>query len=153
MMKGVLKLSKISFRGKCARTGHPLKLLSPTKLARLGHFPPATHAGRLAGPVFYTITFSGSSIQYKPILDATMYIKFSLAEFVINRIDYTRIVFSIIQMSVQLRVCKLGPPVMAGGHVYYREPEYDVTEDYHTNISHTSVVPTWKQGIYNKYII
>jgi hypothetical protein len=30
----VLKLSKVSFQGKCARTGHPLKLLSPTKLAR-----------------------------------------------------------------------------------------------------------------------
>ncbi len=28
-------VSKLSFRGKCARTGHPLKLPSPTKLARL----------------------------------------------------------------------------------------------------------------------
>jgi hypothetical protein len=37
--------------------GHPLKLQSPTKLARLGHFPPASHAGRLAGSVFYTIYF------------------------------------------------------------------------------------------------
>jgi hypothetical protein len=26
--------------GRCARTGHTLKLQSPTKLARLGHFPP-----------------------------------------------------------------------------------------------------------------
>jgi hypothetical protein len=26
---------------------------SPTKLARLGQFPPASQAGRLAGPVFY----------------------------------------------------------------------------------------------------
>jgi hypothetical protein len=33
--------------------GHPLKVPSPTKLSRLGHFPPASQAGRLAGPVFY----------------------------------------------------------------------------------------------------
>ncbi len=31
-----------------------IKLPSPTKLARLGHFPPASQVGRLAGPVFYT---------------------------------------------------------------------------------------------------
>jgi hypothetical protein len=37
--------------------GHPLKLPSPTKLARLGHFPPASQEGRLAGPVFYNISF------------------------------------------------------------------------------------------------
>jgi hypothetical protein len=54
----VLKLSNVSFRGKCARTGHPLKLSSPTKLARLGHFPPASQPGRLAGPVFYVYVFS-----------------------------------------------------------------------------------------------
>ena len=29
-----------------------LKIPSPTKLARLGHFPPASQAGRLAGPVY-----------------------------------------------------------------------------------------------------
>ncbi len=29
-----------------------------TKLARLGHFPPASQAGRLAGPVFYVCVFS-----------------------------------------------------------------------------------------------
>ncbi len=34
----VLKL----FRGRCARMGNTLKLPSPTKLARLGHFPPAS---------------------------------------------------------------------------------------------------------------
>ncbi len=51
--ESVLKLSKVSFRGKCARMRHPLKLPSPTKLARLGHFPPASQAGRHAGPVFY----------------------------------------------------------------------------------------------------
>jgi hypothetical protein len=56
--ESVLKLSKVSFRGKCARTGHPLKLPPPTKLARLGHFPPATQVGRLAGPVFYVYIFS-----------------------------------------------------------------------------------------------
>jgi hypothetical protein len=39
--ESVLKLSLVLFRGKCARTGHPLKLLSLTKLARLGHFPAA----------------------------------------------------------------------------------------------------------------
>jgi len=55
--ESVLKLSKVSFRGKRARTRHPLKLPSPTKLARLGCFPPASQAGRLAGPVFYTISF------------------------------------------------------------------------------------------------
>ncbi len=42
---------------KCACMGHPLKLPPPTKLIRLGHFPPASQAGRLAGPVFYTISF------------------------------------------------------------------------------------------------
>jgi hypothetical protein len=50
---------------KCARTGHPLKLPSPTKLARLvnGHIPPASHqAGRLAGPLLYTISF----LCYRP---------------------------------------------------------------------------------------
>jgi hypothetical protein len=44
--------------GRCAQPGHPLKLPSPTKLARLGHFPPASQAGRLAGPVFYVYVFS-----------------------------------------------------------------------------------------------
>jgi hypothetical protein len=39
--------------GRCARMGNTLKLTSLTKLARLGHFPPASMAGRLAGPVFY----------------------------------------------------------------------------------------------------
>ncbi len=33
-------------------------LPSPTKLSRLGHFPPASQAGRLAGPVFYVYVFS-----------------------------------------------------------------------------------------------
>jgi hypothetical protein len=50
--ESVLKLSKVSFRGKCARMGHSLKLTSAIKLARrLGHFPPASQAGHLAGPV------------------------------------------------------------------------------------------------------
>ncbi len=51
--ESVLRLSKVSFLGKCARMGHPLKL---TKFARLGHFPSASQAGRLASPVFYTIS-------------------------------------------------------------------------------------------------
>jgi hypothetical protein len=55
--ESVLKLSKESFQGKCARMGHPPKLSSPTKLSRLGYIPPAGQAGRLAGPVFYTISF------------------------------------------------------------------------------------------------
>jgi hypothetical protein len=38
--------------------GNTLKIPSPTKLARLGHFPPASQAGRLAGPVFYVYVFS-----------------------------------------------------------------------------------------------
>ncbi len=55
----VLKLSNVSFRGKCARMGNTLqKLPSPTKLAPLGHFPSASQAGRLAGPVFYVYVFS-----------------------------------------------------------------------------------------------
>ncbi len=40
-----------------AQTGHTLKLPSLTNLARLGHFPPASQAGRLAGPVFYVYVF------------------------------------------------------------------------------------------------
>ncbi len=35
-----------------------LKLPSPTKLARLGHFLPASQAGRLAGPVFFVLYMS-----------------------------------------------------------------------------------------------
>jgi hypothetical protein len=46
----VLKLFNVSFRGRCARMGNTLKLPSPTKLVRLGHFPPAS---QLAVPVFY----------------------------------------------------------------------------------------------------
>jgi hypothetical protein len=38
--------------------GNTLKIPSPTKLARLGHFPVASQAGRLAGPVFYVTFFS-----------------------------------------------------------------------------------------------
>jgi hypothetical protein len=34
-----------SFRGKCANGGQPLMLPSPTKLARPGHFPPASQEG------------------------------------------------------------------------------------------------------------
>ncbi len=44
--------------GRCAQTGHPLKLPSPTKLARRGHFTPASQAGRLAGPMLYEYGFS-----------------------------------------------------------------------------------------------
>jgi hypothetical protein len=62
--ESVLKLSKVSFRGKCARTGHPVKLPSPTKLTGLGHFPPASQGGRLAGPVFYTISFLWARQRY-----------------------------------------------------------------------------------------
>jgi hypothetical protein len=55
--KSVLKLSKVSFRGKCARMGNPLKLPSPTKLANKTHFSPASQTGHFAGPVFHTISF------------------------------------------------------------------------------------------------
>jgi hypothetical protein len=51
----VLNLSNVSFLGKCARIGNTAKIPSPTKLARLSHFPPASQAGRLAGPVFYSM--------------------------------------------------------------------------------------------------
>ncbi len=44
--------------GICAETGYPLKLPSLTNVVRLGHFPPASQAGRLAGPVFYVYVFS-----------------------------------------------------------------------------------------------
>jgi hypothetical protein len=54
----VLKLSNVSFWGKCARMGNTLKIPSPTKLARMGNFPPTRQAGRLAGPVFYVYVFS-----------------------------------------------------------------------------------------------
>jgi hypothetical protein len=38
--------------------GNTLNIPSPTKLARLGHFPPASQADRLAGPaVFYVYVF------------------------------------------------------------------------------------------------
>ncbi len=53
----VLKLTNVSFRGKCARMGNSLKLPSPRKLARLGHFPPASQAGRLAGLLIYLYVF------------------------------------------------------------------------------------------------
>jgi hypothetical protein len=44
--------------GESARMGNTLKLPSPTKLAWLGHFPPASQAGPLAGLVFYVYAFS-----------------------------------------------------------------------------------------------
>ncbi len=67
----VLKLYNVSFRGKCARMGNTLKLPSPTKLARLGHFPPASQAGRLAGPVFLYMSFLWSiSLGQDPDLRA-----------------------------------------------------------------------------------
>jgi len=53
----VLKLSKVSFREKCARTGHRLKLPSPTKLAQLGHFPPASQGGPPCRPGVLCIYF------------------------------------------------------------------------------------------------
>ncbi len=40
------KIRKWGGGGRCAQTGHPLKLPSPTKLARLSHFPPASQAGQ-----------------------------------------------------------------------------------------------------------
>ncbi len=51
-------MSNVSFRGKCARMENTLKIPSPTKLARLGHSPPVSPAGRLAGPVFYVLYMS-----------------------------------------------------------------------------------------------
>jgi hypothetical protein len=53
----VLKMSNVSFRGKCARLGNNLKITSPTKLAQPDHYPLASQAGRLAGPVFYVYVF------------------------------------------------------------------------------------------------
>ncbi len=52
----VLKLSYVSFRGKCARMGNTLQdTITNKNFARLGDFPPARQAGRLAGPEFYTV--------------------------------------------------------------------------------------------------
>jgi hypothetical protein len=38
---------------------------SQTKLARLGHFPPASQAGRRAGPVFYVYRYDFSLMSRK----------------------------------------------------------------------------------------
>ncbi len=49
---------------QCARTGHPLKITSPTKLARPSNFLPAS----LAGPEFYVYVFSlvaDAKLQWK----------------------------------------------------------------------------------------
>jgi hypothetical protein len=57
--------------GRCSQTRNPPKL-SPTKLARLGHFPSASQAGRLGGPVFYVYCiclFSGNNIKVVPALN------------------------------------------------------------------------------------
>jgi hypothetical protein len=62
--------------GENAHARDTLKLPSPAKLARLGHFRPASQAGRLAGPVFYIIYFLcfdlslilGHSLLYSLIL-------------------------------------------------------------------------------------
>ena len=59
--ESVLKLSKVSFRRKWPCTGHSLKIPSPKKLARLSHFPPASQTGRLASPVFCTVSFLWSN--------------------------------------------------------------------------------------------
>jgi hypothetical protein len=56
--ESVLKLSKFSFLGKCSRREKPLKLLLPTKLARLGHFPPASQVGALLARCFLLYLFS-----------------------------------------------------------------------------------------------
>jgi hypothetical protein len=52
-----LRTLNVLFRGKCARMGNTLKPPSPTKLPRLGHFPPASQAGRLAGPCSMYMAF------------------------------------------------------------------------------------------------
>jgi hypothetical protein len=44
--------------GKMRTDRTPSKATITTKLARLGHFPPASQAGLLAGPVFYVYAFS-----------------------------------------------------------------------------------------------
>jgi hypothetical protein len=59
----VIRLSNVSFRGQCALMENTLKLPSPKKLARLGHFPPASQAGRLAGTVFYIYVFSLAKVM------------------------------------------------------------------------------------------
>ncbi len=50
--ESVLKLSKVSFWGKCARTGHPLKLPSHQQ-----NSPGCVIFLKLASPVFCTISF------------------------------------------------------------------------------------------------
>jgi len=44
--------------GENAHAWETLKDVITKKLARLGHFPPASQAGCLAGPVFYVYVFS-----------------------------------------------------------------------------------------------
>jgi hypothetical protein len=44
--------------GKMRTDRTPSQAPITTKLARLGHFPPASQAGRLAGLVFYVYVFS-----------------------------------------------------------------------------------------------
>jgi hypothetical protein len=55
--------------GICAETGYPLKLPSLTNLARLGHFPTASQAGRLAGPVFYVHVYDFSLVRKLSLLE------------------------------------------------------------------------------------
>jgi hypothetical protein len=57
-LDGRLSISDVSVLKKRGGGMHPLKLPSPTKLARLCHFPPASQVGHLAGPVFYVYVFS-----------------------------------------------------------------------------------------------
>ncbi len=59
-MKVYSSCPKISFRGKCARTGHPLKIPSATKLGLLGHFRPEINNIKT---IFTTVplTFGNSS--------------------------------------------------------------------------------------------
>jgi hypothetical protein len=45
---------------------------TPTNLARLGHFSPASQAGRLAGPVFYVYVFSLVPIAQQDGLSAVL---------------------------------------------------------------------------------
>jgi hypothetical protein len=49
---------KMGGGGDMRRGRFPSKATINTNLARLGHFPPASQAGRLAGPVFYVYVFS-----------------------------------------------------------------------------------------------
>jgi hypothetical protein len=71
MYTSVLKLYNISFRRKMRTHGTPSKATITYQTRRPGHFPPASQAGRLAGPVFYVyvLSLAGATLLCTLLLD------------------------------------------------------------------------------------